>query len=142
MVVYSVYMAINQRDRWAGRGACVSLHAKEADDIFFNSSPGRRTVENSPWIEYCGNCPVQRNCFEWAMVNGVEGVWGNTTKKQRDSVFLRTYRLELRKQAIVEGWLETYPAFVKESRSPISELPTGIQLVIIDFEEALGRMAL
>jgi hypothetical protein len=32
----------------------------------------------------CGGCPVTEDCFNFAMLNDVEGVWGATTKKQRD----------------------------------------------------------
>lgn len=110
-MVYTVCMTINRRDHWSSQAKCAGLTPELSDTIFFDPKPGRPS-RNAPWSKYCGNCPVCKECFEWAMVHNVEGIWGNTTKSQRDHPFLAEYRKNLKEQAEREGWLEKYPKFV------------------------------
>ena len=52
-------------------------------EIFFTEEKG-----NYPHLNYirklCNTCPVQVQCFDYAIENLVEGIWGGTTKKERD----------------------------------------------------------
>ena len=52
-------------------------------EIFFTEEKG-----NYPHLNYirklCNTCPVQVQCFDYAIKNLVEGIWGGTTKKERD----------------------------------------------------------
>jgi hypothetical protein len=104
-------MTSNQRDRWSSLGACTTLSPEEADKVFFDPSPGRPS-RNPIYNKYCGNCLSHKECFEWAGVHKVEGVWGNTTKSQRDSPLLLAFWLRLTEQAKQDGWLESYPVWM------------------------------
>lgn len=129
-------MSPSHRGRWASKGACVNLDPMKADEIFFDTKPGRPSKENA-WSPYCSNCPVTQKCFEWALVNNVEGVWGNTTKNQRDSLFLLEYKTELLKKAQQEEWLEQYPAQVFSRIRNLAE-PVIVKVkFLFDFEVAI-----
>ena len=103
-------MASRQRDKWAFFAACKDMSPEEADKIFFDVKPGRPALIQ-PYEKICGNCPVCKECFDWALVHNVEGVWGNSSKGQRNHPFLKEYKQVLTEQAEAEGWLESYPVF-------------------------------
>jgi WhiB family redox-sensing transcriptional regulator len=34
----------------------------------------------------CAQCPVRGECLEWALAHGEEGIWGGTTREERDQL--------------------------------------------------------
>ncbi|KAF4406408.1 MULTISPECIES: WhiB family transcriptional regulator [Streptomyces] len=66
---------------WRQRAAC-----RDADpDLFFpigTTGPALRQEEAAKAV--CADCPVARQCLEWAMEVGQEsGVWGGRTESER-----------------------------------------------------------
>jgi hypothetical protein len=129
----------NERVRWASKGACVNLDPVTADNIFFDTKSGRPSKDNA-WSPYCSNCPVTNKCLEWALVNDVEGVWGNTTKNQRDSLFLANYKAELMERAQREGWLETQPSYGFSRMSPKAKVKEPVVVFLFDFEIEAAKL--
>lgn len=101
-----------QPNVWSRKGICTTIDPNEADEIFFNQRIGRPTLETK-WNKYCSNCPVCKECFEYALVNNLEGVYGNTTTQQRQSPILARFKADLIKQAVAEGWYEPVALHVK-----------------------------
>jgi WhiB family transcriptional regulator, redox-sensing transcriptional regulator len=66
---------------WRASGAC--LHADP--DLFFPISAAGRAVDQIAQAKaICANCPVRRECLEFACTNApVHGVWGGTTLDER-----------------------------------------------------------
>ena len=64
---------------WKDIPSCTGIDV----EVFFTEEKG-----NYPHLNYikklCSNCPVQVQCFDYAIENLVEGIWGGTTKKERD----------------------------------------------------------
>jgi WhiB family redox-sensing transcriptional regulator len=53
-------------------------------DWFFNYGSNRRREEIAPEQKaYCQDCPVLRQCYEYALHVDVRGVWGGTTYTER-----------------------------------------------------------
>jgi WhiB family transcriptional regulator, redox-sensing transcriptional regulator len=74
---------------WRDAGAC--LHADP--DLFFPVSvtgPSRREVAQAK--AFCAQCPVRRQCLEFAQDNGVYGIWGGTTMQERQRIRRRDQR--------------------------------------------------
>ena len=64
---------------WKDVPSCTGIDV----EMFFTEEKG-----NYPHLNYirklCNTCPVQVQCFDYAIENLVEGIWGGTTKKERD----------------------------------------------------------
>jgi WhiB family redox-sensing transcriptional regulator len=61
---------------WRQRGACRGLDP----EIFY--PPVEEEAEDARAI--CGECPVQDECLEFALVNReAEGIWGGATSRER-----------------------------------------------------------
>jgi len=72
---------------WRARGAC------RAPDIptrvFF---PGRGDIETVGAARaICAGCVVRQPCLDFALTVGAEGVWGGTTRQERESMLGRRY---------------------------------------------------
>ena len=72
---------------WRARGAC------RAPDIptrvFF---PGRGDIETVGAARaICADCLVRRECLDFALDVGVEGVWGGKTRQEREVMLGRRY---------------------------------------------------
>jgi len=53
-------------------------------EIFFPDS--RRPVDDEDVqkaLALCADCPVQKRCLDFALVNNTDGIWGGTTEEQR-----------------------------------------------------------
>ena len=66
---------------WTQRAAC----AHEDPELFFPlSSTGPALRQELAAKRVCLQCPVIRQCFDWAMRSGqVHGVWGGTSERER-----------------------------------------------------------
>src|SRR4249919_2071693 len=98
---------------WQEHGECARLAAKNPkllDKVFFPHKG--RPANNPEFHRYCGVCPVAEMCLNYAIVHDLDGVWGNTTRPQRELLLLIQPRLaeQLTKQAIDQGWYEPHIA--------------------------------
>ena len=98
-------------DRWA-KGKCTSLALKDSkryDKVFFIGSGRPRS--NPEHEGYCGACPIQYFCLSYALIYDELGVWGNTTKSQRDHLVGSTPDLipHLIEEAKNQGWYSPKP---------------------------------
>jgi hypothetical protein len=80
-------MSVAFDQRWSDRGTCAGLSRKNPnlyDKIFF---PEKGRPSNNPaFKQFCSVCPVQMLCLKFAVVNDLDGVWGNTTRSQRENL--------------------------------------------------------
>jgi WhiB family redox-sensing transcriptional regulator len=68
---------ISQLD-WMLRGYCSVMQANP--DIFYED--GNEETAKA----FCHQCPVINTCWEWAMRNDEEGVWGGTSAADRRAI--------------------------------------------------------
>jgi WhiB family transcriptional regulator, redox-sensing transcriptional regulator len=78
------------RAGWRAAGACLNADP----DLFFPiSASGRSLPQITRAKAICANCPVRRECLEFAQANDpIYGIWGGTTPEER----ARTRRREQR----------------------------------------------
>jgi WhiB family redox-sensing transcriptional regulator len=62
-----------------------------AEMFFPNASGSKREEQIADAKGVCFGCPVMAECLDFALEHGEEGIWGGTTKEERD---------ELRKVAV------------------------------------------
>lgn len=126
-------MEANYNQRWSDAGRCAGLafsDPKRFDRIFFLKK-GR---PSSQYKKFCSGCPVQFMCFKYAVVNKLEGIWGNTTKSQRDRLpqeFRQKYLAEAKKL----GYLEKFyvPKALAEE-VVLAPMPPDLEGFLFDFE--------
>lgn len=79
--------------RWMDRGACNGTPDWE---LFFADERAKRRglpAEVPPEIDpFCQACEVRITCLNWALDNDEDGVWGGTTKQQREAISRSTVR--------------------------------------------------
>lgn len=123
--------ALSQRtqhydQRWADRGACSGLARRNPrlyDRIFFPEKG--RPAAHPDYEKYCSDCPVRAMCYKYAVVNDLDGVWGNTTKAERDLI-PDTVRMLIEKEARELGYIEHFAA---------PSVPRRITVTIITTDE-------
>lgn len=67
---------------WKLDGLC----SREDPDLFFPESAGAARWNNYKAKAVCGKCPVAETCLEEALAKGEWGIWGGTTKDERDDL--------------------------------------------------------
>ena len=70
---------VYDHQNWRAKASCKDLTVEQVDEIFFVSvgkSAKRARV-------FCGNCPVQRQCLNYALYYGEVGIWGGMTDNER-----------------------------------------------------------
>ncbi|MEU3883085.1 WhiB family transcriptional regulator [Streptomyces californicus] len=80
------------------------LHAacrEEDPDLFFpTGTTGPALVQAEEAKAICRRrCTVMDACLDWALDNGVQGVWGGTDEEDRRRIQRRAARLRLKQQA-------------------------------------------
>lgn len=68
-------MLSTDRKRWSQEAACTPYPK------LFGSDLTKSTIKAAKGI--CAMCPVKDLCFEWALANEAEGVFGGTTTSER-----------------------------------------------------------
>lgn len=72
---------------WQRHAACKGA---DRDRIFFADEVAQRRglpAVVPPMAEmYCGSCPVQQECLDYARDTDAYGIWGNTTRQQREAM--------------------------------------------------------
>lgn len=79
-------------DQWKKDARCRHMNP----DIFFGPEKGG-PFDVRPALDVCALCPVREECLEYALERRDPGVWGGTTKRQRDRI--RRYRRTQRRAA-------------------------------------------
>lgn len=75
---------------WRRNGKCVDLSIEVADKLFFFGSGGSPVRARN----FCGNCPVKRECLHYAILHNQDGVWAGTTYDERNALKdLMLYRI-------------------------------------------------
>lgn len=63
---------------WMTSASCAEIPA----DLWYPEKGANQHVSNVKAV--CNQCPVQRQCLEYALANGEnEGIWGGLTVKER-----------------------------------------------------------
>jgi WhiB family redox-sensing transcriptional regulator len=69
--------------------------SKADPDIFFMDDKDESNYDATKTrmaLTICGQCPIQKQCLEFAIKEEMEGVWGGTTTKERKSIAFRIER--------------------------------------------------
>ena len=56
--------------------------------------------------DYCDACPVKAICREFSVLHDAEGIWGNTTTRQRVKRYSTGERFEMRNDKEELGYYE------------------------------------
>lgn len=69
---------------WHAEAACVGVDP----DIFFPTlhEGNRQNLKIQEAKSYCQQCPVTKECLEFAIAMHEPGVWGNTTSRERREI--------------------------------------------------------
>lgn len=87
-----------QQFRWQKSAKCNGVPSY----IFFPEErelPGFREdpqYKEKTFEDFCGQCRVRSVCKEFALLHDTYGIWGGTTKPQRDRFYGREDRQEMR----------------------------------------------
>lgn len=79
-------MALEHIKNWSKRAKCRDT-GKSGESIFF---PDTRTSDGITNLragkQFCTDCPVISQCKIYAIAHGVYGIWGGTSKAERDKI--------------------------------------------------------
>ncbi|MEE1931431.1 WhiB family transcriptional regulator [Streptomyces sp. TRM 70351] len=81
---------------WRHRAAC----REEDPELFFplgNTGPALLQIKEAK--TFCRRCPVQEQCLQWALEDGLEGVWGGLSEDERRAMKRHTARNRARSAA-------------------------------------------
>lgn len=65
---------------------------KADPDMFFmddKDEPNYSAMKTRLALAICGQCPIEKQCLEFAIKEEMEGVWGGTTTRERNAVIFR-----------------------------------------------------
>ncbi|MFJ6889587.1 WhiB family transcriptional regulator [Streptomyces californicus] len=96
--VYSPAADLPVNTNWRVDAAC----RDEDPDLFFpTGTTGPAIVQVEEAKAVCRRrCPVMETCLDWALDNGVQGVWGGTDEDDRRRIHRRAARRRLKQQAV------------------------------------------
>lgn len=67
---------------WRTRSKCAQLSPNEYDTLFFPLAG--RSINKAK--SFCSDCPVIKECLEYALTSGEHGIWGGTNEKEREDI--------------------------------------------------------
>jgi WhiB family transcriptional regulator, redox-sensing transcriptional regulator len=68
---------------WRERAACLGM----STELFFPAGSTGKAIDQADEAKLvCAGCPVRRQCLEYAIGTGQEGIWGATTEDERRSL--------------------------------------------------------
>jgi len=70
------------KQEWQQQGLCTKLSAEEADKLFF-IGPGQSSKRA---MLFCKNCPVRRECSQFAITYSEYGIWAGNTEDDRSTL--------------------------------------------------------
>lgn len=93
-------------NNWMRQGLCAGkaiLNTPVIDKAFF---PHKGRPANEPvYKDYCNYCVVSMDCLKYALAHDLDGVWGNSTRSQRD-LLPQSLVQDVIKEAMYLGWYE------------------------------------
>ena len=107
-------MLSTDRKRWSQEAVCVDYPK------LFGSDLTKATIKAAKGI--CAMCPVKNLCFEWALANEAEGVFGGSTTSERKDLG-KDRLLAAQKACPPEPKLLDY---VKDPEPVVVQKPKGI----------------
>ena len=72
---------INIRELYTGEAVCEEI----GDFLFFPEKDEDWTMTIKA-KNYCKTCPLMIKCRDYALQNSVQGIWGGTTSRERQSM--------------------------------------------------------
>lgn len=76
---------------WRDLAECLEadpdLFYPDGDTSAFATAPIRRQIDEAK--TYCCQCPVTGECLDWALGRTEFGIWGGTTREERNSMLRR-----------------------------------------------------
>lgn len=113
---------MRRKSEWQKEGACLYV-SEEKRKEFLEYREGRPS-KNDPRKEICEGCPVRAECLAYAIVHDEFGIWGGTSKGERQKL-PQKIKKQLTEKAIEEGWynpLKDYlPQVQYATPAPIEE---------------------
>lgn len=86
----------NTADRWRTQAAC---RTQDPDLFFPAGTTGHWLTQTEAAKAVCRTCPVMNTCLNWAMNQGQQdGIWGGTTKKERENLRRQQLRIAAKKR--------------------------------------------
>lgn len=128
-------MALEHINSWSQRAKCRDIPF--ADEVFFPHQTGGSKKINDVGRKFCTDCIVRSQCKIYAIAHNVHGIWGGTTKAERDRVSGFT------RQAIRIMYTEAHqlePLTYKNSEIPLrpQRLPQAVPDPISHVDRELG----
>lgn len=68
---------------WRKKASCKTLGASVRTAYFFPPVGQPTNLHATKRRKLCNECPVKEECTEFAVINGLRGLWGNTNEKIR-----------------------------------------------------------
>ena len=65
---------------------------RDPEDYFPESRGRPKKVTHKEARDVCEGCPVIVECFEFAMANNTDGIWGGTTRERRKVIRIQQSR--------------------------------------------------
>lgn len=128
-------MALEHIKNWSQRAKCKNLK-ESGEQIFF---PDTRSAEGFKQLrqgkEFCTDCPVISQCKIYAIAHGVYGIWGGTSKAERDKLSPLA-RKAIRTMYIEAGQLEPLNYHI----GPRSDA-TRLQELLEESDDPIGSLA-
>ena len=78
-------MEVQPMKEWGPQANCLD----QDPELFFPIPEDKKGINTPQTLEakaVCEKCSVVEECFNWATAHGVDGIWGNTTKSERDKI--------------------------------------------------------
>lgn len=121
-------MALEHINSWSKRAKCQDLAF--ADQVFFPDTGKGSTTAINEGKKFCTDCPVISQCKIYAIAHGVHGIWGGTSKAERDRVD-KNIKQAIRTMYIVAGQLEPLNYHNEEQRRlNLRSLPAELDPIV------------
>lgn len=126
-------MALEHIKNWSKRAKCKDLN-EQGESIFFPDTRSTTGFKNLRFgKEFCTDCPVISQCKIYAVAHGVYGIWGGTSKAERDklsplakeairTMYIEAGQLEPLNYHIAPRQSPQLPELLAESDDPIGTL--------------------
>ena len=114
---------------WQREGLCVDAEASLREK--FSDFRGGRPSKDDERKTLCAECPVRAECLAFAIVHDEYGIWGGTTKGEREKA-PANLKSQLMKKAIAEDWFLPLKSFLPSVDYNTQSEKTEIPLVPLE----------
>lgn len=136
-------MALEHIKSWSQKAKCKDIGPR-ADEMFFPDTRNPNSLRDLKLgKQFCTDCPVISQCKIYAIAHGVFGVWGGTSKKDRDKISplaiqaIKTMYLEAR-QLEPLNYHNAPPKLSKQLPELLAELDDPIDLFVTELGPTLN----